>query len=284
MKPKLPRFKRAQTQKPNLKLQQRDLDIIKAVYDYRFLSSEQIRALITGSDQTITRRLQKLYHNQYLDRLQGWLSQPIIYALGNKGAEALTQYFDIDRGKINWLKKNAEVKEYYKDHILMIAGFRIILTLALKGNPSAKLIEWVSETTLKGILQEGKDKRPALIPDAFFTIEDKGDWMFFFLEADRSTMTNERFFKKMQSYWYFYKQNQHKTKFQIDSFRVLTITKSEARRENLRTITKLADDRQTGSPMFWFATEKDYNLQNPETILGPVWQTPKDDSVHHLLE
>ena len=50
-----------------------------------------------------------------------------------------------------------------------------------------------------------------------------------------------------------------------------TITKTEARKENLRKITKEADDHKTGSVMFWFASEENYSPENPETILRPIW-------------
>jgi len=97
-------------------------------------------------------------------------------------------------------------------------------------------------------------------------------------------MTDARFLKKMRAYWNWWKRGKHTEKFGIKAFRVLTITKTEKRKENLREITKKADDRQRGSLMFWFTSERNYNIQKPESILEPIWQTPKDDSFHSLLE
>ena len=97
-------------------------------------------------------------------------------------------------------------------------------------------------------------------------------------------MTNAGFLKKMRAYWNWWRQGGHTKRFGTKSFRVLTIAKTEKRKENLRKITKGADDRRRGSLMFWFTSGENYNIQNPENILGPIWQTPKDDGFHNLLE
>ena len=88
----------------------------------------------------------------------------------------------------------------------------------------------------------------------------------------------------MRAYWNWWKEGRHTKRFGIKAFRVLTITKTEKRKENLKQITKKADDRQRGSLMFWFTSEKNYDIQKPESILEPIWQTPKDDSYHSILE
>ena len=97
-------------------------------------------------------------------------------------------------------------------------------------------------------------------------------------------MPEERFFKKMKAYWQWWKEERHKDKFNISVFRVLTITISKGRKENLRRLTKQADDNRQGSEMFLFAYQNDYNLEEPESILKPIWQSPKNDKLHHLLE
>lgn len=283
----LPRFKRVSEEKPPLRLQARDREILKLVYDYRFLTSHQIQLLAHGSDQVILRRLQKLFHHRYLDRIFNSIYEKTIYALDNEGADVLVHHTDIDRGKIDWAKKNREVRTPYLNHTLMIGNFRIALSLAIK-NSGPELCSWVPEgDQLRDgvVIQENEKKvKVPFSPDAYFVIKEQDKYLNFFLEADQSTMTNERFLRKMRAYWHFYKQEKHQQKFGINSFRVLTITKSKARAENLRKTAQRADDKQTGSLMFWFASEENYNPEKPETVLGPIWQTPKDETRHHLLE
>jgi hypothetical protein len=122
------------------------------------------------------------------------------------------------------------------------------------------------------------------VPDGFVRLEKSSCQHFLFLEADRSTMTTERFAKKLTAYWTWWKQGGSKKKHGVEHFRVLTITPSPQRRDNLRKVATKAAPVKGGSSMFWFACEKDYAVDNPESILGPIWTTAKDEQRHSLLE
>src|SRR3954454_13832454 len=124
---RLPRFKRQRFGKPVLVLQARDLDIVRLAAAYRVLTSDDICALIPGSDQNLLRRLQKLYHAGYLDRprtqrLRG--NQSMVYALGQAGAD-LVRELTADRvlGAKNWAEKNRQLQHRYLEHALMISRF-----------------------------------------------------------------------------------------------------------------------------------------------------------------
>lgn len=292
---KTPRFDRKPRAIGNIRIQKRDTEIVKLVWEYRFLSSEQIQRLIAGSDQVILRRLQKLYHHGYLERpiSQIVFSNPLfgpkkmVYGLGDKGADLMSEVYGIDRGNITWREKNKEVREKYILHTLMVSDFRACLTLSLKERPDTKL-SWICGDTqaLKQdvILTDGdKKKRLYIIPDGFFQIEDPVGTMYFFLEADRSTMTNARYYNKMRAYWLWWKQGLSK-KLDMESFRVLTIAKTNQRMENLIKVTKQVYDSQKGSYMFWFSAIENCQLDQPEGVLKNIWLTPKDEVRHRLLE
>ncbi|MBA7491803.1 hypothetical protein ES702_02351 [subsurface metagenome] len=290
-----PKFKRKPEEAGGLRFQERDTKIVSLVHDFRFLNSDQIKILVDGSEQGISRRLQKLFHHGFLDRPPSQINylltgtQKMVYALGNKGADLLAEKFGVDRGKIKWNEKNREAKDRHIQHTLMISNFRVCLERALDTLPDTHLLFWQKENRkeLKDYAyikdSQGREWKIAIVPDGFFGIEDPKGKMYFFLEADRSTMTNARFLRKTRAYWTWWKQRRHTKRFGIKAFRVLTITKTKQRKENLRKITKGADDSQRGSLMFWFTSEGNYNIQKPEGILEPIWQTPKDDSFHSLL-
>lgn len=288
-KSKLPRYRRQSANKPPLILQDRDTRIIQAVYENRFMTSELIKILFPGSERGVLSRLQKLFHHGFLDRIKGPVSMPIVYALGDQGAELLKELGILETRGTGWRKKNRKIKELYLDHTLQIARFRTILTLALKNKPQNEILSWVPEreiTKYEVMIQDGtyREIRAPVIPDGFFALTDKGQKMYFFLEADRSTMTQERFLRKMKAYWQFWKQGKHVQRFNIQSFRVLTITKSQERMMNLRELTRMADDHKKGSLMFWFTSETLYDIKSPDAVLGSIWQTPRDNSWHHILE
>ena len=67
-------------------------------------------------------------------------------------------------------------------------------------------------------------------------------------------------------------------------FRVLVVALSDAKVNNLRKVTKEATDNKSGSPMYWFTSETRFDPDDPESILKPIWKTPKDNTFHSLLE
>jgi hypothetical protein len=66
----------------------------------------------------------------------------------------------------------------------------------------------------------------------------------------------------------------------ITQMRVLTMTISHARKDNLReTAQQVSTEAKC---LFWFACEKSYTGK-PEAVLGPIWQILKEDSLRSLL-
>jgi len=284
LKQKFKKFERSKTP-PKFRINETDFKILQDLGDYRYLDARQILVLHKeANERTLKRRLQLLFHAGFLDRPSQQFSylQPsshIIYALGKKGAKLI---FSDRRAEANWTKRNKSIKPLFLQHALMVSNFRVVLTLALNKTKDSKLANWQEENLSDKVYLEGQ--RLPVFPDAFFTIEDKGDLLHFFLEADRSTMSQDRFLKKTRAYWQYWREEKQKKKFNISKFRVLTITISQERKDNLRSTTKKAGDNKQGSEMFLFACEKDYNLEKPESVLKPIWQSPKDDRKHHLLE
>lgn len=283
-KHKLKKFERSQTP-PNFRIGEKDIRIIRELADYKFLDAKQIAALHPEiAERTLKRRLQFLFHAGFLERPIHQFSyfkpsNHIVYALGKEGAKLV---FPDKKMKSPSAGKTKETGPVFLWHSLMISNFRAVLSLALRNAKESKLARWQAEDLADEVYAEG-EKLP-LAPDAFFTLEDRDDYLHFFLEADRSTMARERFLKKMRGYWQWWREEGHKRKFGISRFRVLTVAVSEERKENLREITKQADEGRRGSEMFLFACEKAYDLEKPESILRPIWQSPKDSAHHHILE
>lgn len=270
-----------------LEIQPRDIAIFNSLAEYRFLDSQQILTLHPlsgggGSDRYHQRRLQHLFHHGYVDRPPSQLSyyrirNHMIYALGRYGADIIYSDDPELRGRIDWQKKNHEVKFPFLAHALMIADFRVALTNAVKQSPNMKLVQWQQGKELRDYVKL-KGRKLAIVPDAFFTVKRDNGLYNFFLEADRSTMVLERMLQKISAYWQWKEEGNYKKKFNIERFRVLTITISEARKENIRKIAKRGIGRPGGYPLFLFACEKNYDFTNPASILKPIWQSPEDES------
>ena len=84
--------------------------LLQACAKFRFLRSDQLIALAGGSEQNLKRRLQKLFHAGYLDRildpvearryhLEKLGSPKTIYAIGNRGVKHLETELDYPPSK-----------------------------------------------------------------------------------------------------------------------------------------------------------------------------------------
>ena len=108
---------------------------------------------------------------------------------------------------------------------------------------------------------------------------------YFFLEADRSTMSNARFLAKLTADFHFWttqvRSGQHPSG--MKGFRVLTLTLSEERRDNLRRIAQEVDPKGRGLNMFWFVCERSYQARSQE-LRAPIWQTPQDDTLRGIFD
>src|SRR5258706_10664238 len=109
---RLPRFHRAPDSIWAMEVTPRDSEIIRLVFQHRFLRSNQIIALAGGSSQQLLRRLQLLFHHGYLDRPRSQLtyfhkggSKSIVYGLGNKGAKLLAGVAG-PRPRFDWTDRN----------------------------------------------------------------------------------------------------------------------------------------------------------------------------------
>ncbi len=297
-KARAPRFKRRPGSAGRLIIQNRDVDIIRLVYEYGLINSEQICALVHGSKQGISRRLMKLYHHGFLDRpvSQVIFSNPVlgpkkmVYALGDRGADILSERLGMDCGKRRLSKKNRQLRERHIQHTLLISQFRACLTLALDKTPGARLVLWVRENARElrdqvDYTMGDRKRKLSIVPDGFFCIEDARGLMYFFIEADRSTMSHRRFRDKILAYWQCWRYGGVRKRLGINNFRVLTLTVSEKRRDNLVKTAQKAVEKG-GGYMFWFGCIDDIDLARPESVLKEIWRTAgaADGKFHSILE
>jgi len=277
-----PRFKRANSPPPIL-LTRRDAEIIRHVHTHRFLRSDHISALIGGSTQPILRRLHLLYHNGYLDRPPAQIdyfheggSNKAVYGLANRGADLLQKRFGIARPRLDWTAKNQSVKSIFLQHTLAVADVLVGLERACRRNPQVRFVPREQLAAFQAaapltpfqwrvtVHLDSETRNLGVAPDAVFALRfadrrPPQETAYFFLEADRATMPVRRrnlrqtsLFQKLLAYYGTWQQCLHQQIFNFPRFRVLVVTSTRERAENIFAANRVFNGGK-GSALFLFA-------------------------------
>lgn len=302
-----PRFERAPV-RPMI-LTPRDIDILRAVHRHRLLRSTHLIALLNGSRQATLRRLQLLFHHGFLDRppmqldwyAQG--SEPLVYALGARGAEVLEAEGELRRGGVRWDTKNRNISRVFLHHTLAVAEIMVAFEVACRACEGVRFIP--PEEVLAGapeaihrlrlpfrwqveVRHGGKPYRLGVEPDRVFGLRFENaaagrERAFFFFEADRGTMPVARkglaqtsFFRKLVCYQATWRQGIHRKHLGIPNFRVLTVTTSRERVEHLVEACRSLGGG--GSRLFLF---REQGLSQGD-ILAEKWVNGRGESVKLL--
>jgi hypothetical protein len=206
----------------------------------------------------------------------------MVYALGRRGAEVL-----VERGLLkdigDWRKKNQGLQDRYIAHQIMVTNFRIELSLATRERSDVRLLffhrEGLALRDRVTVAGNGRWRSLPINPDGFFGLQfpelpEGRNRAFFFLEADRSTMTRKRFLQKLVGYWEWFRQGGHTRKHGIRAFRVLTVTKSEERMAGLLQAAAEVRELREGLRLFWFTSERRLAPERPASLFEPIWETP----------
>lgn len=276
-----PRFRRV-TVAP-IALTDRDIEIIRVVHKFRFVRSTHLLDLTGSPYKPLMRRLQLLYHHRYLDRPRAQIehfsvggSKPMVYALGNRGADLLAELDGQRRAKVDWTAKNRETGRVFIEHTLLIADVMVALDVACRDRADVRLIDG-NELLREFPVATQRARNPflmsvrvvhdeavadvGLVPDRIFALEypQVGKRAYFFLEADRATMPVVRtsleqtsIFRKLLAYHQAWRQEIPVARFGFKNFRALFVTSSAERAQTMLDANRTATAGQ-GSRLFLFS-------------------------------
>lgn len=301
-----PRFRRV-SEIPSIQLTKRDIEILRQIHRHRFLRSTHITALIGGSPQQLLRRLQLLYHHDYLERPRAQIdyyhrggSRHIVYGVGRKAAAVLWHETSSALLESDGCPKKKSVGRFYLEHTLLISDVMVELELACRHSGYVRLLT-SDQIPLPGHLQKQREpfrwsvtlpnrQKLGIVPDQVFALEFIGqppgrNRAYFFLEADRSTMPVTRqnlkqtsFFRKLLAYEATWTQGLHRSRFGFHRFRVITVGSSRPRIEN---IVAACQGLERGQGLFLFADRHSLARSNP---LAYDWRAGRPRETARLVD
>ncbi len=282
---------------PPFRLNQRDREIIKTVYEYRALTTVQIERLFfppvkrvgggsaEGAGKINPRcqhRLKMLYHHGFLfrDEQPQRLSdgrKPLVYFLDVVGAELVSKIME---AQIDWGPANNNVSWPFLDHLLLTNDIRINLIIAARTH-GMTILNWIDDKALKSphmkeyvevTGRDGGTRRVAVVPDGYFVVAERKRVFHHFLEIDRGTVTaaytkegGRDWAHKTRAYLELYESGTYERRYHTTSLRILTVTTSDKRMAHLKAVTEATG----GTSRFWFTK---FAQATPEAVLTePIW-------------
>ena len=290
----------------------RDVLILRQVARFRFLTATQIARLVPGSDQRIGRRIRLLFFHGLLDCPRVQRQQlahvfeagnfPLVYGLAQRGAQLLATDVSWVNPGLDWSTNNRRATAPFLAHTIETADVMIGFDWACGTSASVRLIDHhdllllMPEATrlprrhynpfklTPTVLLPG-EREPisiAVVPDRLFSLASESQRSNYALELDRGEMDIESrrligkssIRRKFIGYLQAWRQDLHTEQWGFKSFRVLFVTPTETRLQNM--IAALGKVAPGGSNLFLFSTPQRLSSAGS---LGPAWISGKGELV-----
>lgn len=257
----------------------------------------------TSGRTRVNDRLTPLFHYGYLHRreLPGTpesRNRPFLYMLDGRGAAYLAdKVFDCDLSGLDWTPEHNDVKDLFVQHFLETVDVRVSLTLSAQRH-GCTVEEWLDEPTLRRRHRndavtvrgsQGGSQRVSVIPDAYARIAQGGndeadDVHHCFVELDRGSEPGIRtddgqrsWRQKVQAINAYVESGKYVERYDAHRLKVLCVTTTDRRVENLKHITEAAG----GRARYWFTTL--VRLREGDFLTDPLWQLATRDGLHSFL-
>jgi hypothetical protein len=175
-----------------------------------------------------------------------------------------------------------EKSNMFLPHDLMITRIHLTLALATRGTP-LELVGWEQRRSVLLDWADNGRTRLSVNPDALFGLKNREkpegqNTSYFFLEVVRSRESDYRkgesyFMRKMAAFAAYHRQGRHTERYGISNFRVITVTPTRHRAENLCEKLQKAG---LASNRFWFTDHAALSRDGSARILEKIFFTPKD--------
>lgn len=251
-------------------LTQRDIAILQALHDYRYLNTVQIQQLFFHGIRSTQMRVQFLSHHGLVYRWQmidppGLTRRPSLLLLTPRGGRLLAEY----RGHSPWSyirrAKDARDHCWHVTHDLEANGFFVDLAVASRLSVDQGLLLWIGEESSRSSRRVwGKEhRRPVATPDGEGLYLTGGRTVRFDLEWDRGTEHAVRLRAKLRTYVGYYKNTKG-----ADHEHVLFVLHRDGREALLHNLVHDLYEARRGCCRFWTTTVDRIDRVGP---LGPLW-------------
>jgi Replication-relaxation len=183
----------------------RDIAILLALSNYRYLDRDQVARLFFPTPRVSQRRIKWLKDRGLIYRWlmiepPGWTRLHSLLLLSPRGARVLANCLDLSPRSLVRLSEDARDHCFNVGHDLGANAFFVALAGASRDLPNEGLYHWVGESRSRRILREAVGPKYAPAPDGWGRYLLAGREIIFFLEWDRGTESIDRLQRKAANY------------------------------------------------------------------------------------
>ena len=277
-----------------LQLQDRDLALLRGLFECRVMTSDHATALFfDGKSEAAKKRLQKIKAAGLITERPRRVFEPSILFLTRKGLillqkkGVLTQYPSFD---LPALDRRARVSDLTIRHELEVMDVKAAFHAAIKATPSFTIDEfstWPLLNEFTAYRAGGNGAEITVKPDGFIRIHetDAAGGKFeraFFLEVDRSSEVQETLVAKAGCYLDYYRRGGFAVRngatrddFNKFPFRVLMVFKNAERRNN--TALRLLQNTSPILTMVYLSTLEEVTHDPTRRNLDSPPRLPRSD-------
>ena len=251
-----------------VRLTSRDLAVLTALHQYRYLDREQVERLFFQGRRRAQLRLLELRSRGLITGWRcllqpGLYPMPSVYVLAAAGARVLAHSRHADPRPLVARARSAHERAFHVLHDLEANGFFIRVAAASRDRAAEGLYHWVGEIACR----EGRAAEGAPASDGWgrYLLPDRE--LIFDLEWDRGTEHSRRLRQKASSYIEYFRGRRG-----AHRHHVLFVVPSAAREGEVKdTMASLTDHRECCS--FWTTSFERLYAKGP---LGQIWQPISD--------
>lgn len=264
-----------------LRLQARDLRIIKAIHDCVALQITHIHAMFFGSSSRAYDRMAKLLEYGYIDCV--YVSQistspnssQRVFVTSKLGAQVLVDNFGYDSGDIAFAGKQVYNWQHLK-HLLSINDVRARMVVSCQDSERHELLTWRSEAFFRArkFTTQVDAQNKFVYPDGYCAVAIGQRTAHYFIEADNGTEGHTQFRQQIRVYEAYIRSRQCERDLGASNPHVLVVTTSQRRLKNLAQ----SIERVSSGSSYLLTTYK--QLEGGDVFTQPIWvHTHLDEAV-----
>ena len=210
-------------------------------------------------------------------------ASPMVFTIAKLGAQVLVDTYGYDADDLYFA--GSQMRNWQSlQPILAVNDIRAAIFRACDERPPFELVRWWIEARFRAAPDEvtvtnrrGRPGRKPVLPDGYCLIRAPAGYAHYFIEADKGSEGHKQFRSQVEIYQAYVTSGQYQQRFKTTSLRVLIVTTSPRRRDNLRRTTRGAG----GKELYLFST---FDQMQPEAVLTePIWYPATGEDAVALL-